>query len=68
MAEMTIWLKRGLISLTSTLLVIVALILFAVLAVAMRPLLIVLAIAALIVTWVLYHNSPAFREWFEAAG
>jgi hypothetical protein len=44
----------------------VALILFAVLAVAMRPLLIVLAIAALIVTWALYHYSPAFREWFEA--
>jgi hypothetical protein len=68
MTEMTIWLKRGVISLTSTLLVIVAVILFALLAIAMRPLLIVLAVAGLIVTWALYHASPAFREWFESAG
>jgi hypothetical protein len=63
-----VWIKRGFTVLASTLLVMLALILFALLAIAMRPLLIVMAIVGVFASWVLYHYSPAFREWFEAPG
>jgi hypothetical protein len=68
MADTIIWIKRATAAVTSALLVILAAMLFAIVAVAVRPLLIVLAITALIVAWVLYHHSPAFREWLEASG
>ena len=50
------------------LLVIALFFVFALLAVAMRPLLIILALGALIAGMVLYRFSPRFREWFESAG
>lgn len=61
------WLKSGLHILGFALVAIVAFILFAVVAVAVRPLLIVGFLLAAVAAAVVSIFSPAFRDWFEAA-
>lgn len=68
MAHVADWLKSGLLLLGFALVAITAFALFAVLAIAMRPLLIVGLVLAAAAAVVLSIFSPAFRDWFEAAG
>ena len=68
MAYVAHWLKSGLFLLGFTLAAVVALALFAVFAVAMRPLLIAAAVVALAGGAVVACFSPRFREWFAALG
>ena len=68
MAETVMKLTRGVFSTTVILLGIVAVLLFVLLAIAMRPLLIVLTLSALLVAAGLYHFSATVRRWFDAAG
>jgi glycine cleavage system H lipoate-binding protein len=65
---MALWLKEGFRDAGLILLVVVGVLLLAVLAIAMRPLLIVLALVALGVSLLLYRFRPGFREWFESSG
>lgn len=68
MRQMALWLKEGVRDTGLILLVAVGFLLFAVLAIAMRPLLIVAAVVALVVSLLLYRFRPGFREWFESSG
>ncbi len=61
-------LKDGFVYTSLAVLAIAGFLLFLVLAVAVRPLLIVLAVVGTLVCLVLTRYSPRFREWFEAAG
>jgi hypothetical protein len=68
MASVAGWFKSGLFSLVFASAAIVAFALFAVLAIAMRPLMIVAFILAALATAALSAVSPAFRDWLEAVG
>jgi glycine cleavage system H protein len=68
MKSTTLSLKSGFLYAGLLLLTVAGLLLFIVAAVAMRPLLIVAGLVALVVGLVLYRLSPGFREWFNAAG
>lgn len=68
MRQMALWLKEGVRDTGLILLVVVGFLVFAVLAIAMRPLLIVAAVVALVVSLLLYRFRPGFREWFESSG
>ena len=68
MKKMTLWLREGVRDTGLILLVVVGFLLFAVLAIAMRPLLIVAGVVALAVSLLLYRFRPGFREWFESSG
>jgi predicted MFS family arabinose efflux permease len=57
-----------LVTLGSVLLAIVGLLLFVVLAVAIRPLLMLALVAGVVVSCVLSYFSPSFRRWFESVG
>ncbi len=57
-----------LVTLGSVLLAIVGLLLFVVLAVAIRPLLMLALVAGVVVCCVLSYFSPSFRHWFESVG
>lgn len=68
MTHVVDWLKSGLLLVGVVLAAIGAIALFAVLAIAMRPLLILGLVLAAAAVAVLTVVSPTFREWFEAAG
>ncbi len=68
MRQIAMWLKEGIRDTALILSVLVGVLLFAVVAIAMRPLLIVVALLALAVSLVLYRLRPGFREWFDASG
>ena len=68
MRQIALWLKEGVRDTGLVLAVVVGFLLFAVVAIAMRPLLILVALAALAVSLVLYRFRPGFREWFDASG
>ena len=68
MRPMTLWFKEGVRDAGLILLVVAGFLLFAVLAIAMRPLLILAAAVALVVSLLLYRFRPGFREWFESSG
>jgi glycine cleavage system H protein len=68
MACVAHWLKSGLFLLGFTVVAVVAFAIFAVLAVAMRPLLIAAALVAMSGSVVLAYFSPRVREWLEALG
>jgi uncharacterized membrane protein len=57
-----------LVTVASTLLAILGLLLFVVLAVAIRPLLMLALVAGVVVCCVLSYFSPSFRRWFESVG
>jgi hypothetical protein len=61
-------LRTLLVTLGSVLLAIVGLLLFVVLAVAIRPLLMLGLLAGVAVCGVLSLFSPSFRRWFESVG
>jgi glycine cleavage system H lipoate-binding protein len=65
---MALWLKEGVRDTGLILLVVGGFLLFAVLAIAMRPLLIIAAVVALVVSLLLYRFRPGFRDWFESSG
>ena len=66
MRPIALWLKEGFRDAGLILLVVVGFLLFAVLAIAMRPVLIVAAVAALAASLVLYRYRPGFRAWLDA--
>jgi glycine cleavage system H protein len=68
MRQIAIWLKEGIRDTALIVSVLVGVLLFAVVAIAMRPLLILVALGALAVSLVLYRFRPGFREWFDASG
>lgn len=68
MRPMTLWFKEGFREVGLILLVVVGFLLFAALAIAMRPLLVVAAVVALVVSLLLYRYRPGFRDWFETSG
>jgi predicted MFS family arabinose efflux permease len=60
---------RGLlVTVGFVLLAIVGLLLFVVLAVAIRPLLMLGLVAGVVVSCLLSYFSPSFRRWFESVG
>ena len=61
-------LRALLVTVGSVLLTIVGLLLFVVLAVAIRPILMLGLVAAVVVCCVLSLFSPSFRRWFESVG
>jgi hypothetical protein len=65
---MTLWLKEGFRDAGLIVLVVVGFLLFAVLAIAMRPLLIVVAVVALAARLVLYRYRPGFLAWLDSSG
>ena len=68
MRQIALWLKEAVRDTGLVLAVVVGVLFFAVVAIAMRPLLILVALAALAVSLVLYRFRPGFREWFDASG
>lgn len=68
MRQIALWLKEAVRDTGLVLAVVVGVLLFAVVAIAMRPLLILVALVALAVSLVLYRFRPGFREWFDASG
>lgn len=68
MRQLALWLKEGFRDAGLILLVVGGVLVFAVLAIAMRPLLIVVGVGALAVCLLLYSLRPGFREWFESSG
>ena len=68
MRQMALWFKEGVRDVGLILVVVAGFLVFATLAIAMRPLLIVAAVVALVVSLLLYRFRPGFREWFESSG
>jgi len=68
MRQMALWFKEGVRDVGLILVVVAGFLVFAALAIAMRPLLIVAAVVALVVSLLLYRFRPGFREWFESSG
>jgi len=68
MGQPVTWLKKAALFVGLALLAVLGLLLFVVLAIAMRPLLMLALIVAALATVVLSCFSPGFRDWFEAVG